>query len=122
MKRVLMIGAIVLTAFVIGAPSCDLLPVIEAQALPVTRQAAIDPNPVGDAVTNYTFVLDGGAAVTVGPTVDATCGCIQTPFVIATAGNHAFTVSATNLWGTSPTSSFAFTVKLAATPANPRIR
>ena len=46
----------------------------------------------------------------------------QTPFVIATAGPHAFTVTATNLWGISPAASFSFTVKLAATPVNPRIR
>ena len=122
MKTFFLIAAMACAALIVGAPSCNLLPVVEAQALPVTKQAAIDPNAASDAVTSYTFVLDGGAPVIVGPIIDVACGCIQTPFVIATVGNHAFTVTATNLWGTSPAASFAFTVKLAATPVNPRIR
>ena len=122
MTRFLLVAAMACAAIALSAPSCNLLPVVEAQTLPVTKQAAIDPNAVTDAVTSYTFVLDAGAPIIVGPTIDVTCGCIQTPFVIATAGPHAFTVTATNLWGTSPAASFAFTVKLAATPVNPRIR
>ena len=121
-SRRVLLGLFFVTMF-LGAKACSTdLFVVYSQVLPVTKQAAIDPNAASDAVTSYTFVLDGGAPVIVGPTIDVTCGCIQTPFVIATIGNHAFTVTATNLWGTSPAASFAFTVKLAATPVNPRIR
>ena len=37
MKRFLLTGALLLSAFAVWAPSCNMLPVVEAQALPVTK-------------------------------------------------------------------------------------
>ena len=83
---------------------------LQAQTFPLTVKAYWNPNPVGDAVTSYTIVLDGGTPISVGTVVinDANCtltqypqGCIMAPLTIPAAGQHTFVVTATNAWATS---------------------
>lgn len=81
-----------------------------AQTFPLTVKAYWDPNPVADAVTSYTLVVDGGTLTTIQPisTNDTNCpvaqfpsGCIVAPVTIAAAGQHTFVVTAVNQWGSS---------------------
>lgn len=87
---------------------------IYAQSLPITKTVVWDPNPATDQVTLYTVTLDG-----------TTIGTPTTPsqqFTVTTAGAHTLTVSATNLWGTSPATALAINVKLPDKPTNPKIQ
>ena len=71
--------------------------VLEAQAVPVVLHVQWDPNPPAENVINYRVTLDGGTPITVAPTTDPSCSCVQTPITIPTFGSHTVAVVAVNL-------------------------
>jgi len=87
---------------------------IRAQTLPVTRTAVWDANPVSENVTNYTVTLDG---VVVGNPTSTSQSVVFT-----TAGAHVLTLTATNLWGTSPITTLNINVIVPTSPKNIKIQ
>ena len=71
--------------------------VLLAQSVPFVAHAQWDPAPASEGVTSYTLTLDGGAPVTVAPTLDQSCSCIRTPITIPAFGAHTVSITATNL-------------------------
>lgn len=113
MRRLWLIGAL---AILVSLSACTKLAVITifAQALPVTKTVAWDPNAATDQVTNYTVMLD---AIVIGnPT-----GTSQS-VTFTTAGAHTLAVTATNVWGTSAPTSLAVNVVVPAAPQKVRIQ
>jgi hypothetical protein len=105
MKK-LLIGFVLLSAF--ASISCNEI-VIHAQSLPVTKTLAWNPNAVGDAVINYNVSLDGTSIGNPTSTSQA--------FTITAVGPHTLSVSATNQWGTGPSTLLNFTVVLPGAPS-----
>lgn len=97
-----------------------------AQTLPAVVHAQWDAPAATDNVINYTMTLDGGAAVTVPNTIDASCGCIKSPLNVPAFGTHTVVIVANNLAvSTDPSStqastptSVAFTLAKAAVIKN----
>ena len=71
--------------------------VLLAQSVPFVAHAQWNPPVPTEGVISYTVTLDGGAPITVAPTVDASCSCVQTPISIPAFGSHTVSVSSTNL-------------------------
>lgn len=114
MKRY--IFALVLVALAFAGSACkDVLSVtVFAQTLPVTKTLLWDANPASDQVTNYTVRLDG--TLVGNPTTPTQA------VVFTTAGAHALTVTATNIWGTSPATTLNVVVVIPGAPGNPRLQ
>lgn len=114
MKRVLLavLIASILACAVALRPGVITL---EAQTLPVTKTFAWDDaTAVAEGVTNYTVLLDG---VVIGsPTV------LTQAVTFTTAGTHTLSVSAVNLWGTSPAATLTVNVIVPSKPSNTRLQ
>jgi len=85
----------VIAGCIFSKPSGGL--VLYAQTVPTAVRAQWSPNVAADGVLSYQVTLDGGTPITVVPTVDVTCSCVQTPLNIPAFGSHTVTVTATNL-------------------------
>ena len=109
----------VLVALVCAAAACAVLIrpgvlLVNAQTLPAVKTLSWDPNPVGDAVTNYVVTLDG---VTIGsPTVPSQS------VTFTTVGAHTITLVAVNVWGSGSPATLAVTVVVPAKPVNMRLQ
>lgn len=83
----------------LGFALCIGAPVRAQSSIPVRVQW--DPNPVSDGITQYSLTVDGGAPLIVLPSVCTASLCEQA--LTVAPGSHTFIVSATNQWGTTPT-------------------
>jgi len=89
---------------------------IYAQTLPVTKTASWNGNPASDNVINYTIQLDSNAAISVlSPST-------STPITFATSGAHTLTLTATNMWGTSPATTLNVNVVVPGTPSGLNVK
>jgi hypothetical protein len=97
MKRITLatLAALVLAACAMFTGPARLT--LYAQSVPFVAHAQWDPAPAAEGVTSYTMTLDGGAPITVAPTVDPACSCIRTPLTIPAFGSHTVAITATNL-------------------------
>lgn len=119
MKRRSLLAALGLTGLTLlslVSYGCDPTMVIYAQSLPITKTVAWDANAASDNVTSYTLRLDTGTPSTVVP--PATTGTVT----FTTAGTHTITVTATNVWGTSPPATLVVNVVVPGAPGNVRIQ
>ena len=108
---VLILGALIFASSYLGKKGYVT---IHAQTLPAVRTLTWNPNPVGDAVINYTVQLDGA---TIGnPTVT------QQAVTFNTVGTHTLSVSATNAWGTGPAATLIVNVVVPGTPQNLQLK
>lgn len=118
------IGLIVACITTIPVPVPNGTVTLYAQSVPTSLHVQWQPNPSTDNVTGYTVTVDGATLPSViSPTVDQSCGCIQTAFSVSSFGAHVVTIAANNIaLSTDPTSTQvgpAFTVNFnLAQPAN----
>lgn len=101
--------AILIALLVVIAALVGCVPVLYAQSFPVTVTVLWDPNPATEQVTSYTVKLDGGAGTAVDPGTKCTATVCSQQLVIPAAGAHTLEVSASNVWGSSPPLTLAFT-------------
>ena len=95
-----------------------VIQVLLAQSFPFALHVEFNPNPTSDNVTSYSSSLDGGTVSQIPPTVVTSCNCIKTPvYNINDSNLHTISVTATNLFGTSPATSVQFMVKVPSQPA-----
>jgi hypothetical protein len=110
MKRPFLIGRLVAVLLVLAGCIVGLHPttpvaIVYAQSVPAVVHAQWAPNPASDNVTSYVVVVDSDAPITVAPTVDATCACVQAPITLNAFGNHTVTFKAVNqMLSTDPAS------------------
>jgi hypothetical protein len=90
-----------------------------AQSSTMTVRVQWDPNPPSDGVTLYSLVLDGGAPLSVLPSVCTVSVCEQS--VVVALGSHTATVTATNQWGTGPATAVTAVIAPPGPPKNLRI-
>lgn len=85
----------------------------------ITVRVQWNPNPAVDNVTSYTLVVDGGSPISVLPSACTPTVCEQT--VTVTFASHTFAITATNQWGTSPTTTVTENLSIPNAPTNVRI-
>lgn len=116
------LAAVVLLAACATIPAIDKsgVVVIHAQTLPVTKTLLWDPvpDPCAPATTcpvlNYTVTLDG--------TVIGSPTTTSQAVTFTTAGTHNLTVTATNIWGTSPAGALTVNLVVPGKPANLKVQ
>lgn len=101
----------------LGFALCIGVPV-RAQSPTITVRVQWDPNPASDGVTQYSLVVDGGAPLTVLPSVCTVSVCEQS--IVVSLGSHTATVTATNQWGTGPATAVTTVIAPPGAPKNLR--
>lgn len=101
--KALFVAALIAIIALVGC-----VPVLYAQSFPTTVTVMWDPNPASEQVTSYTVKLDGGAGTAVDPGTKCTATACSQQVVIPAAGAHTLEVSASNVWGSSPPLTLAF--------------
>ena len=95
LKSIVLLALLIVAGCVLATRTRPVI--LEAQSVPTTVRAQWDPNNAAEGVTAYRVVLDGGAPITVAPTLDAACSCVTTPITLSSFGSHTLSVTAVNL-------------------------
>lgn len=90
-----------------------------AQVSNITVKVQWDPRPAGEAVTQYTLVVDSGAPLVVLPAACTATVCEQV--VTVAFASHTFSLAATNQWGTGPSSTTTSNLSIPGAVVNMRV-
>ncbi len=101
--------------------SCASLPVLYAQAFPTTVLVSWDANPASDNVSSYTLSIDTIPGSAVDPTTKCIAGTCSASLVVPSTGPHTLHLTASNMWGISPSYDYAFTASAPGKSINIKI-